>query len=393
MRSPAYTLIELDEVEKRLDAHIDGMIVSHQIAWRTALAEMKWEDSGEMFALASLALGLKDGKKLKKTFELISNDETAKGLISALGWQSFNDAQGLLDNLVKSDNPTYQFVGLSGYAVHRKAPDRKTLTSLLRSDDERVRARSHRIIGELKLLEAESALEAALVDDSEACQFNAAWSLALFRNSKGIEWLRNHCQTEENIRDGALEMLLRSQPSADSIALIRSLVSDEQNERLAIQAVGILGDPTSVAWLITQMETVELARVAGESLANITGVDIEEAGLAGDVPADYTGGPNDDLDDDNVALDEDDDLPWPEQARVAMWWQQHKSGFTAGQRYFCGLPLSRENCQSILRAGHQRARYSAAIELALLGKSEPFHEVRSRAIWQLTPRDERQGIR
>ena len=383
MQSPAYTLSELNELEQRLDAHIDGMVVTPRVAWNTALAEMKWEDSGEMFALASLALELKDRDKLKTTFELISNKETARGLISALGWQAFKDIESLLANLLKSKDPMNQFIGLSGYAIHRKIPDKQILRSLLSADDERVRARGFRIIGELKLHEAETVTEAGLDDDSELCQFNAACSLALFRNGKGIAWLHNHCQTPEQTSPSALELLLRSQPSPDSVAMIRSLVSDDQNERLAIQAIGILGDPASVGWLIGKMESVELSRVAGESLGYITGVDIEAAGLAGEVPADYAGGPNDDFEDDNVSIDEDDDLLWPDASRVAQWWQKHKTSFTKGQRYLCGAPINAENCNNVLRAGHQRARQSAALELALIEKTHPYFEVRARSASQL----------
>ena len=96
------------------------------------------------------------------------------------------------------------------------------------------------------------------------------------------------------------------------MAWLRGLNSDPRHARLAVTACGIIGDPAFVPWLIGRMEIPELARAAGESFSMITGVDLAYDDLDTDAPEGFQAGPNDNPDDDNVALDPDEDLPWPD---------------------------------------------------------------------------------
>lgn len=76
------------------------------------------------------------------------------------------------------------------------------------------------------------------------------------------------------------------------------------------------------------------------------------------------GGPNEDPDDDNVALDEDESLPWPDPERVQGWWQANQARFTttssAGRRVFMGEVPSPAQALQVLREGGQRQRIAAA---------------------------------
>lgn len=76
-------------------------------------------------------------------------------------------------------------------------------------------------------------------------------------------------------------------------------------------------------------------------------------------------GPNDDPEDDNVALDEDESLPWPDQGRVHAWWQAHAAAMPADARCCMGAPPSAGQCMQVLREGTQRQRIAAAQQLCL----------------------------
>ena len=78
------------------------------------------------------------------------------------------------------------------------------------------------------------------------------------------------------------------------------------------------------------------------------------------------GGPSDDPADDNVAMDPDDSLPWPDGARVAHWWQQHAGEMPVDQRSFMGRPVGSEPVAQVLREGTQRQRFVAARHACLL---------------------------
>jgi uncharacterized protein (TIGR02270 family) len=83
-------------------------------------------------------------------------------------------------------------------------------------------------------------------------------------------------------------------------------------------------------------------------------------------------GPNDDPNDDNVAMDEDDGLPWPDVERISAWWQANGHRFASGTRYFMGEPPSATHCLDVLKNGFQRQRMAAAIYLCLLKPGTPL---------------------
>src|SRR5205085_11399091 len=76
--------------------------------------------------------------------------------------------------------------------------------------------------------------------------------------------------------------------------------------------------------------------------------------------------------DDNVDVDVDGALPWPDAAKVERWWRDQSHRFHTGARYFMGAPVSREHCLHVLKAGYQRQRILAAHYLCLLEPGTPL---------------------
>ena len=77
-------------------------------------------------------------------------------------------------------------------------------------------------------------------------------------------------------------------------------------------------------------------------------------------PEGVEAGPNEDPEDENVALDEDDSLPWPDQGKLQRWWHARAAGLPAGRRIFMGAVPSPEVMARVLREGFQRQRIVAA---------------------------------
>jgi hypothetical protein len=65
-------------------------------------------------------------------------------------------------------------------------------------------------------------------------------------------------------------------------------------------------------------------------------------------------------------MDEDEGLPWPDQAKVQSWWASNADRFQPGVRYFMGAQPSWEHCLQVLKDGYQRQRIAAAEYLCLL---------------------------
>lgn len=142
--------------------------------------------------------------------------------------------------------------------------------------------------------------------------------------------------------------------------------------RLLIQGIGVAGDPHFVPWLIQQMQDLKLTRLAGESFSLITGLDLAQLDLERKPPESAEFGPNDDPNDDNVAMDEDDGLPWPDPEKIGAWWQINGHRFAAGTRYFMGETPSPAHCLAVLKNGFQRQRMAAAVYLCLMKPGTPL---------------------
>jgi uncharacterized protein (TIGR02270 family) len=134
--------------------------------------------------------------------------------------------------------------------------------------------------------------------------------------------------------------------------------------------------------LIEQMTVPEVARVAGEAFSMITGVDLAYEDLDTNPPEGFQAGPTEDPEDENVAMDPDENLPWPHPSALKKDWDARKSRFSTGNRYLLGEPIQPESLRNALRNGYQRQRAAAALELAILQPGQPLFEVRAPAFRQ-----------
>jgi uncharacterized protein (TIGR02270 family) len=176
----------------------------------------------------------------------------------------------------------------------------------------------------------------------------------------------------------ALDLLLRRFAVPEANAWLRGFARLPDRKRDLIRATAIVGDPLYLPWLIEQMADPATARIAGESFSTITGVDLAYRDLDLRPPADFQSGPNDDPADENVALDEDDNLPWPDPAQIGEWWAANRARFSTGTAYFLGAPKEGASWLKALSDGFQRQRHAAALELAIRQPTRAMFEVHAR---------------
>jgi uncharacterized protein (TIGR02270 family) len=226
-------------------------------------------------------------------------------------------------------------------------------------------------VGELGLESLLPAVYRCLADQDDLCRFSAAWSATLLSDdSKALAILGSIAESNLPYRESALQLAIRRMDTPAATAW-----RDKLAPRPAIVAAGASGDPASIPWLMEQMKAPELARVAGEAFTMITGVDIAFDDLDADQPKDFEAGPTENPEDEDVAMDPDEHLPWPEPALIAKCWSRRQSEFQSGVRYLLGKPISVDWCQQVLRTGRQRQRAAAALELAIRGPGQPLFNV------------------
>ena len=370
VKAPHYSLKDLKRLEERIEAHLDGLRVAGEAAWQFCKDGLQQEEAGEVFTAGYMALDNAREDWLSQTLEVVEAvPETARGIISALGWAPKEKLQGHVVNWLRSEKPQHVRLGISACAIQR-VDCGAYLKQAVDSEVETVRARALRSVGEIRRQDLMPMLTEHLQDEDFACRFWSAWSATLLGDANALETLQGF--VAESGSGAALSLALRAMDKSSAMRWVRDLNGNAAFRRLVVEAAGIIGDPVSVPWLIASMQTPELARVAGEGFSLITGVDLAYDDLDMDEPEDFAAGPTDDPEDENVSMDPDEDLPWPDPALVADWWGRNKANFPAGQRLICGQPVSREACMRVLQRGFQRQRRAAALELALLNPKEPL---------------------
>jgi uncharacterized protein (TIGR02270 family) len=379
--APHYDLKDLARLDERVEAHLDGLRVAAEPGWEIAFAKLdQHQEAGELFAAGVLALESQDEVRIDQVVAVAeAAPEAMRGLISALGWLAPESLRGIVKGFLDDASPFRRMLGLAACSVHRVDPH-SYLGRLLRDEAPIVRARALRLIGELGRADLNQELRDALRDPDETCRYWAAWSVGLVgERGPAIPILRQHAESDGHFKWRALDLVLRIMSQPEAMAWLRGLNSDPRHARLAVTSCGIIGDPAFVPWLIGRMEIPELARAAGESFSMITGVDLAYDDLERDAPENFQAGPTDNPADQDVALDPDEDLPWPDPVLLRQWWQDNGARFPAGTRHLLGRPLSPEACQHALAAGFQRQRRAAAFEFALARPEAPLFNWRSLA--------------
>lgn len=384
VQAPHYRLKDLAKLDDRVEAHLDGLRIAGPDGWNLCEQALNIGEAGEVFAAAMLALESKNLDRLTKVIDIaMVSPEASKGLISAFGWTDRCKLGGTVKHLLDSSVGFQQLIGIAACALHREYPG-AILDNLVRDANAEVvlRARALRAVGELKRRELYYELNDCFRHEQPLIRYWAAWSSVLLGNrAEALEVLKTFVVTTAKQLPSALPILLRAMPLANAHGLLTGLTQYPDRQREVIAGAGIVGDPLYVPWLIKQMQVPELARVAGEAFCLITGADIDYEDLDRNRPDGFESGPSEKPEEDQVKLDDDENLPWPDPDKVQAWWQGRAHQFQTGVRYLLGAPITEAHCRQVLRDAFQHQRAAAALELALINKEEALFAVRAPG-WQ-----------
>lgn len=376
---PHYSLADLAKLDDRVEAHIDGLRIAGDDGWAILKKQLEeYTEPGEAFAASVLAFESSKDDRIAEVVKFgTKSPEVARGLISALGWLSYDKAEKFIRRLLEAEAPAVRRLGIACSAIHRQNP-RRPLEQALADADPRLRARALRTVGELGLVDLLPTVRKNLTHEDRNCRFWAAWSLALASSDKdAIAQLQAVAESDSPYRERAVQIATRRlEPSAAKMWQ-RKLSQNPKQIRLAIIGAGALGDPEAVPSLIERMKNPPLARVAGEAFTMITGVDIAYQDLDTDKPEGFEAGPTEKPEDADVAMDADENLPWPKPEMIQKWWNARQGEFVKGTRYLVGKPITPEWLHQVLREGRQRQRAAAALELALKQRGSKLFEVRA----------------
>ncbi|VAX06617.1 FOG: HEAT repeat [hydrothermal vent metagenome] len=369
---PHYSLKDLAHLDDRLEANIDGLRIAGDAGWEICEEALTIKEPGEIFTAAVLAFEGDDGRRVDEVITASeSTPENLQALVSALGWIDDECFQRWVPGMANASADIYRYLAISAYAIRQLDPG-EVLGMALQNADPLIQARALRAVGEFKQKNLLPVLKQFDQSNDLACRFWSAWSGVLLSDPLAIDRLKTFVAVASAYREPAIQLLLRIVDIKQSQLFLNALSKTADSQRLIARGTGMVGDPVVIPWLIELMMNPELARVAGESFSMITGVDIAYDDLEGEWPDGFEAGPTENPQDEDVAMDPDEDLPWPEPSLIRSWWQENSKHFRPGTRYLCGQPISVEYCQKVLRDGYQRQRRAATLELALLQADAPL---------------------
>jgi uncharacterized protein (TIGR02270 family) len=390
VRAPHVGLLQLGRLDERITAHLDGLAVAGAAGMALALAELERPGAGQVFAVAVRALETRDDAVLGRLLALVPElPEARRGLASAFGWVPAKTLQGVVRQLLTSAAAHERELGLVACRLHHADPG-PLLGSALSDKSPALRAAAARAAGELGRVDLLPRLVQGIGDEAPEVVFWSAWAAAMLgERSSALKVLAVAARQGTPEAPRALAMLLAAsapEPAAEFARLLGSQArqpdADAALQRRLLRALALLGDLRFVPWLIARMGEPASARLAGEAFSWITGADLAKLDLetleAPPLPAQ----PSESAAEEDVALDEDDSLPWPDPARVQRWWESHEGTLRAaaaaavsGGRLFMGQPPDVATAGQVLATGTQRQRAHAALLLSLMQPGRKLFQV------------------
>ncbi|HLY08652.1 MAG TPA: TIGR02270 family protein, partial [Planctomycetota bacterium] len=334
---PHFALRHLTDLDRRLEAHVDGLRIAGDDGWKICQEVVPPEDAAAIFALASAAFASEKDDRLNDVVAAASADPTwERGLASAVAWLAPAFSAKTIGKLLAAPDPLRRRAAITACALIRLDPGR-ALIDAAGAADPLLAARALRALGELAKTEHLGFLQRHFDDKNPELRFWASWSAALLSTDpNAVARLKEIGAQTGPRRSRAADLAVRRMAPAEASAWREKIAADPKHHRFAVTLAGVIGDPAAVPWLLALMKEPLLARGAGEAFSFITGIDLETEKLDAKKPEGFESGPTDNPEDPEVAMDEDDDLPWPDPVKVVGRWNSIKGSLTPAKRYLLG---------------------------------------------------------
>jgi uncharacterized protein (TIGR02270 family) len=369
IRAPHVTLSRLRRLDDRIAAHLDGLSVAGRYGSETCRVALERPGAGEVFAVTVRAIAEGDRHALESLTAVAAVlPDARRGLLSAFGWASAGQLQGLVRSLLMEAGGPSRELALDTCRLHGVDPGVMLMAAVQRQSIS-CRAAAYRAAGDLGRLDALAPVLAAVTDPSSDVAFWAARSGCLLGDrGDALTALENVARSDVRHREAASCLVLLATDFERGRELVRGMAKaappDVALKRRVIRACGWLGDSHFIPWLIDLMTDNSLSRLAGESFSLITGADLTALGLRSQ-PLENRVGASDGPANNDLAIEEDDGLPWPDRDRVFAWWKSNAARLPSHSCSFMGGPPTPENSTIVLRNGGQRQRIVAALRLKL----------------------------
>ncbi len=378
LSQPHYSPDDLRQLQDRLDKNIQGLTLENEDCWPLCMAALELEGPGEVFISAIIAFSAENHTNIQAVIDVaLTSDENVSAIVSALTWLPKKTTLFWVNKFLLSKNQDHKYLALEACSALGKPPGDYLKTIFSRPEclqHDKLIGCALRMIGELKQYSYATTLKDAIGSKNPEHAFWASWSTALLGPKQdgyheSIEYLCTTALTPGPHQETSINIVFRRLSNPDAHALIKKLAKTNQ-QRAVIHALSALGDPQAIPWLLELMPQTLWARSSAEAYANILGIDLEQDQLSSEAPENLLSGPSDDPSDDNIDMDEDENLPWPNVDKLHEEWNKNAHLFEKGTPYFMGARPAPQALKKVINDGRQRQRHAAALTLATVEANE-----------------------
>ncbi len=368
-RSPVFDLDALAEVDRRLEANLEGLVIAGEVGLEKSTSAVPRGGAPELFTALHVAAELGDVMELARL--LVTAQQKPGGeraAVSALAWLSPERARVVLGDLLAPEcPPPLQRIGIAAHVARRQDPGRPSSARWA-----------------LPISRCAGGPLARWVSSGGGTSCRSCGqrgSPATARPPCGRRGRRCSSATRAPFRAcGRPRRREATWQSPRAISAARAVDAAEAATRIqelsrspvslpaALAGAAARGDSACIPFVLDVLEREPaLARRAMWVFATITGVRLEPP-LAVRAP---TVDPSDALVARSV-VDPWEDLPSPDAAALRARWEEVRSRFPAGERRLAGRVIDPVWIEECLRTGLQPWRASAALERARAGREGLF---------------------
>lgn len=330
-RSRLVDVAGLESLDERLRAHLDGLAVAGAEGWKVVAAGLADDDPAQVFVAAATALvaGGEDGRA--EVEAALGAPSSIEGLRWSLRLAGAADLPPWLERWTGHPAALGRALACDALAFRGMAPPWENLAALLREESPAVLRLALGAVCRARTRELAPRVLELLADADPGVRASALWAATALGRAEAIGEAGRRCDGEGADAEAAVQCLglAGDEPSLDSLR--RALGGPQA--RLATLALGRLGYPAAIEPLLEAAGKEPLARAAGLALCWILGLDLRAQKL--ELAPEQRPRPADEL-----ALDPDEDLPWPDPERLIPVAREAAGGVGARVRLRGGAPWS-----------------------------------------------------
>jgi uncharacterized protein (TIGR02270 family) len=338
LQSPAYDLSETAELEERLLAHLDGLVLGGEIAAAELLLPALERDEAGRISAAAFALLAGNGKReLEETLAVFDGgDALQRSCVGrVLGLSEREGLEAVLRKRLTAEDVALRVAAFQVLAFRGAVPAETRAEWLYRHDAEQVAAAlqdprplSQEIVQAILpqlLVDPRPGVREAAIMAGLVSGVRAAWKACRKVAEDGGEG-RRQCLTA-----------LALGGDVKDAEWMAGLMSQEEQRADVLWALGFTGQAIAAEVCLPCMSDDRVASLAGEAFSAITGLKLEGKYQRPRQEEEESLLP---LEEENLDADlvpkPEASLPLPQPDAVEDWWQKNRKNFERGARYLRG---------------------------------------------------------